>query len=38
MTKNSFVEEVTFKDSQDCEVGDRKLQNLGWVILISNKD
>ena len=37
MTKNSFVKQIAFKDFQDCEVGDRKFQNLGRIILVLNR-
>ena len=32
MTKNSIMAEVKFKDFQDYEVGDRKVQNLVLVL------
>ena len=32
MTKNSIIAEVKFKDFQDYEVGDRKVQNLVLVL------
>ena len=32
MTKNSIIAEVKFKDFQDYEVGDRKIQNLVLVL------
>ena len=32
MTKNSVIAEVKFKDFQDYEVGDRKVQNLVLVL------
>ena len=32
MTKNNIIAEVKFKDFQDYEVGDRKVQNLVLVL------